>query len=104
MVINKIITIIAQFVLGLVAVMLVYFAGIGNGWELIAMPIACTIAALLGGRLTGNAITTRLAIGVLIGSAIGAAFLLIPIAWGFIGMLMPVVGAMIGYQLMARSI
>ncbi len=99
---NKIITIIAQFILGLIAVLIVYFAGIGNGWELLAMPIGCTIAALLGGRLTGDTMTTQSTIAALVGSGIGAAILLIPIAWGFVGVLLPVIGAVVGYQIANR--
>lgn len=101
---NKIGTILAQLVFGFVAVMLVYFAGVGNGWELIAMPIACTVAALIGGRLTGDSTALgKLAIGALIGSAIGAVILLIPIAWGFAGVLLPVIGAIGGYFIVSQQ-
>lgn len=95
---ENITTIIAQLILGFIAVMIVYFAGIGNGWEIVAMPIGCTVAALVGGLLTGRALTTRVAIGTLVGSGLVAALLLIPIAWGFAGVLLPIVGAILGFH------
>ncbi|MEM7127293.1 MAG: hypothetical protein AAF702_13255 [Chloroflexota bacterium] len=105
--IQTIVTIFLQLILGMMATVGVYFSGIGNGWELVAFPIVhslvvCLVGALIE-RLWGgeNPPLLRLFLGALVLSAIGAALLLIPRAWGFQGVLMPLVGAIIGYQVMS---
>ena len=102
------ITILVQLVVGVIATMGIYISGIGNGWELVAFPIVHAIVVCVVGivihRMGGgdHLPLPRIFIGTLIGGAIGSAFLLIPIAWGFQGVLLPLVAAVTGYQLAVR--
>ena len=93
--------------IGLIVPIAVYVSGIGNGWELAAFAVGYALVVELIGwlsvRLTGRdaPALTRLLTSVLIGRAIGSALLLVPIAWGVAGMFVPLVGAIIGYQVAA---
>ena len=105
---QKIVTIVAQLIVGIIATFAIYFIGIGNGWELVAFAIVDAIVITIVGVLVQQQMGgtpppfLKLFIGALIFSAIGAALLLIPIAWGFQGTLLPIVGAIIGYHFAAR--
>ena len=103
---QRLVTIVAQFVFCWVIAILSYVAlSIGNGWELIILPLLFAIVVVFigwaAGRLFGNplSVTPMRFAGALILSILGAAILNIPGAWGFQGLLFPIFGAMIGYQL-----
>lgn len=103
---QRIVTIVAQLVFCWVIAILSYIAlPIGNGWELIVLPLLFAIEVVFigwaAGRLFGNplTVTPMLFVGALILSILGAAVLNIPRAWGFQGLLFPIVGAILGYQL-----
>lgn len=82
---------------------------VGNGWELIVLPILFTLECLLIGWFVGQIfnnppkITPMLFIVTLALSGLGAAILNIPGAWGFQGLFFPIAGAVVGYQLVARA-
>ncbi|MBI3255793.1 MAG: hypothetical protein HYZ63_02380 [Candidatus Andersenbacteria bacterium] len=97
---KKIIAVVLQvilaWVLGFIAP---YTMGIGNGWELVAIPIGMAAGVWIGGALAYGFTWPRL-IKALTGAAIGSAILAIPgLAVGFIGILLPFAGAMIGFYL-----
>ena len=81
-----------------------YGLGIGNGWELVAIAIGNTlgiwgigvVAAKLRGRLVTHEAIISL-IGTLVGALIGVLTILITPAIGFIQLLYPLIGALIGY-------
>ena len=87
---------IAAYLLG---VMLPYFGGIGNGFELLVIPFGMAAGVLLGGWFIARP-TSRLLLATLTGAYLGVVPLLIPgIAWGFQGILLPFAGTMSGFYL-----
>lgn len=97
---KKTLTIVAQiilsYVLGFIAP---YTLGIGNGLELIAIPIAMALGVCLAGTIV-YPLTWQKFVASLIGAAIGAAILSIPnVAFGFAGLLLPFIGAMVGFYI-----
>ena len=104
-VIFRIVIIFLQLFIGLLlGWMPAYGLGIGNGWELVAIAIGNTfgiwgigvIAAMLRGRLVTHEAIISL-IGTLVGALVGVLLILITPAIGFIQLLYPLVGALIGY-------
>lgn len=109
-----IVVILLQFVAGqLLGFVTAYALGVGNGWELVVIPVGNTlgvwsvgaIATRVRGAFTARQSIMRL-IGTAIGSAIGVAAILLTPAIGFVQVLFPLAGAMLGYYLatMARQI
>lgn len=102
---RALITIILQFVIGLFVPVAVYAAGIGNSWELVAFAIGYALVVSAIGWIVARLMSgetpslVRVFVGALIGGALGAALLLIPVAWGFAGVLLPLLGAIAGYHL-----
>ena len=94
-----------QFLTGLLVPIVVYIAGIGDGWELIAFAVGgavvVTLVGLAFGRLFAPSAAPKIALffGALLGGLIASLLLLVPRAWGFAGMLLPVAGCVIGYHL-----
>jgi hypothetical protein len=94
-----------QFAAGqILAFALTVGLGLGNGAELVALPLGSTLgvwgvgqlAARWGAPARGSA-QTRL-ISTAIGSAIGAVILALPgVAFGFAGLLLPLAAALLGY-------
>lgn len=106
---KQLFTISVQFISGLIVPIAVYAAGIGNGWELAAFAIGYAlvvsgvgwiVARLMGGETPPF---LRVFVGALIGGAAGALLLLIPLVWGFAGLLLPLLGAIVGYHVATRS-
>ncbi len=89
----------AAWTLGFVGV---YALGIGNGWEVLAIPLGMALGVwgigALGCRAARN--PRRLARTVL-GAAIGAALMVTVFSgqFGFAGLLLPLAGAYAGYWL-----
>ena len=86
-----------------------YFGGIGNGLELIAIPIGVALGVWLGGWFVMEgrpSIRLRLKrvkrlVATLIGAGVATLPLAIPgVVFGFAGLLLPLVGAMIGFYVM----
>ena len=85
-----------------------YGLGIGNGWELVAIAIGNTLgiwgigvlAATLRGRFVTHQAIISL-IGTLVGALIGVLIILITPAIGFIQLLYPLIGALVGYYVAA---
>ena len=101
------VVILLQFVAGqLLGFTSAYALGIGNGWELVVIPVGNTlgvwsvgaIAARLRGTFTPRQSIIRL-IGTSIGSAIGVAAILLTPPIGFVQVLFPLAGAILGYYL-----
>jgi len=97
---KKIIAVVLQVILGYALGFIAPYAiGIGNGWELLAVPIGMAAGVWVGGALAYGFILPRL-IKTLVGVAIGATILAIPgLAVGFAGILFPFAGAMLGYYI-----
>ncbi|MEZ4866133.1 MAG: hypothetical protein R3C14_32755 [Caldilineaceae bacterium] len=82
--------------------------GVGNGWELVVLPLGNALgvwgvgalAAWLRGQLVARAYGQRL-IGTLIGSAAGVGLILLTPPFGFAQLLFPLGGAFLGYYLAA---
>ena len=103
---QKAVIIVVQIVLGwIVGFVTVSAIGLGNGAELVGFPAVFSLVVwavgLLGARVTSDEVSQPMMrlIGTFVVSAVGAAILLIPGAWGFQGLLMPLVGAVAGYHL-----
>ena len=104
--------IVAMLILQLVAGHLLGFGvayglAIGNGWELVVIPLGNALGIWLVG-LAGRWITERRRprdggqrlVATLVGSGAGAAILAVPrVAFGFEGLLLPLAGGMAGYYL-----
>jgi hypothetical protein len=84
-------------------------AGVGNGWELLVMPVG-NIAAIfgigalalrLGGEVRARPYVIRL-VGTAVGSFLGVILILVTPATGFNQVLYPLLGAMLGYYLLPR--
>jgi hypothetical protein len=111
--VNTLITIVIillQFIAGqFLGFTSAYALGVGNGWELVVIPVGNTlgvwgvgaIAARLRGTFTARQYNVRL-LGTAIGSAIGVAAILLTPAIGFVQVLFPLAGAMLGYYLAPR--
>lgn len=97
---KKILTIIVQIVLSYVLGFIAPYAlGIGNGLELIAIPIGMALGVCLAGMIA-YPLNWKKFLASLIGAGIGSAILSIPnVAFGFAGLLMPFIGAMAGFYL-----
>ncbi len=106
-VIITILIIVGQIILGyLLGFILSYFAGIGNGWELISMPIGYTIGVwgvgALVAKLRNHFDRSHYAIrfwGTAVCAAIGTAIILLTPPTGMTQILYPFFGAMIGFYL-----
>ena len=110
---NIIITIVVlvfQFIVGFVLGVGVAFAlGVGNGWELVVIPLGSTIggwgigaiASALRSTFEKRLYLARL-IGAAAGSAIGVVVILITPATGYGQVLYPLGGALLGYYLTPR--
>ena len=96
--IKNVLTIIVQFIAACILGFTVpWNLGIGNGLELIAIPIGMALGVWLAGLIAYPA-NKKQFIFALLGAAIGAVILAIPnIAFGFIGILLPLIGAFAGY-------
>jgi hypothetical protein len=100
-----IITIPFQIIIGhILAFFGTYALNIGNGWELIIWPFWITVGVWGTGTLTAK-LTKRFnkkqytlkLIGTAIGSGIGVILILITPAIGFIQLIFPLIGALIGF-------
>lgn len=105
----KIIVTLAVIVLQLIAGHLLGFglamgAGVGNGWELLVLPLGNTLgvwgvgalAVRLRGAFAAQRIWLRL-IGTAVGSTIGVGVILLTPPLGYGQVLFPLVGAVLGY-------
>ena len=99
-----------QFVVGLILGFSVAFAlGIGDGWELVVIPLGNTIgvwgigaiASALRSTFEKRPYLVRL-IGTAVGSVIGVVVILITPAIGYGQVVYPLVGALLGYYLSPR--
>lgn len=85
--------------------------GVGNGWELIVIPLGNVIgvwgvgavAAKLQGAYVSRQMLVRLA-GTAVFAIIGVLLILITPAFGFSQLLFPLIGALLGYYLAPRLI
>ncbi len=109
-IIITIVVIVLQSVVGqILGFGIAYAFRAGNGWELVVMAIGNTlgvwsvgaIVAALRGDLTARPYRTRL-ISAAVGSAIGVAIILITPAVGYIQVIFPLVGALLGFYLSSR--
>ena len=91
-------TLISQFFLSyFLGFMLPYFSGIGNGLELIVIPIGMALGIVIAGRIQYPFSLKSISV-TLLGSFIGALPLMIPgIALGFIGIIIPFLGGLIAF-------
>ncbi len=105
-----IVVIMLQFVVGQILGFSVAFVfQVGNGWELLVMPIGNTlgvwsvgaIASALGGTFSARPYGARL-LATAVGSAIGVVIILITPATGYVQILYPLVGALLGFYLSSR--
>ena len=105
-IIRSFIILIVQLVLGYILQIGVYFVGIGNGLEMIALPVVSTLAVWGAGvAMTRRSSTLSGSLSVLarlITTGLGSAFavwLIIRIgAVGFVGIFaLPLLGALFGY-------
>ncbi len=105
-----IVVIVLQLIIGqILGFGLANALGVGNGWELVVIPIGNTLgvwgigafAAKLRKTFVMREYWGRL-IGAAIGSAIGTAVILLTPASGFVQILYPLAGAMLGYYLVHR--
>ena len=84
-------------------------AGVGNGWELLVIPLGNTVgiftvgalALRLGGETRTRPYGLRLA-GTAVGSLLGVILILITPATGYNQVLYPLLGALLGYYLLPR--
>jgi hypothetical protein len=82
---------------------------VGNGWELVVVPIGNTlgvwgigaVAARLRNGFAARPYGIRL-IGTIIGSAIGVGIILLTPPMGFVELLFPLLGALLGFYLSSR--
>jgi hypothetical protein len=82
---------------------------VGNGWELAVIPLGNTLgiwgigalAAWFRGGFAARPYGIRL-IGTVIGSAVGVAIILITPPMGFVELLFPLLGALLGFYLSSR--
>jgi hypothetical protein len=102
--------IVLQSVVGQILGFGIAFAfGVGNGWELVVIPIGNTlgvwgigaIVAALRGTFATRPYGARL-IGTAVGSAIGVVIILITPAIGYAQVVYPLVGALLGFYLSPR--
>ena len=102
--------ILLQFVAGqLLGFTSAYALGVGNGWELVVIPVGNTlgvwgvgaIAARLRGTFTARQYNVRL-LGTSIGSAIGIVTILLTPAIGFVQVFYLLAGAVLGFYLAPR--
>ena len=103
----SLVVIVLQFLAGqLLGFGIAFAAGVGNGWELVAIPIGNTLGVWGVGALAARVrktynnreYTSRL-IGAALGSALGIGAILITTATGFGQLLYPLVAAIVGYYL-----
>ena len=96
--IKNVLTVIVQFIAAWILGFAVpWFLGIANGLELIAIPIGMALGVWLAGLIAYPANKKQFIFALLV-AAIGAVILAIPnIAFGFIGLLLPLIGAFAGY-------
>ncbi|MCB0005846.1 MAG: hypothetical protein KDE09_23295 [Anaerolineales bacterium] len=111
---NKLITIgvvLIQAVVGqILGFGLAFALGIGNGWELVIMPVGNIvgvwgvgmIAAKLHGAYAAKPFQARL-VGTALGSVIGVVILLVTPAIGYVQVLFPLLGALLGFYLSVRT-
>ncbi len=106
-----IVVILLQFVTGQILGFGVAFAfKVGNGWELVVMPIGNTLgvwgvgalAAAVRSTFSARPYAARL-LGTAVGSAIGVVIILITPAIGYTQILFPLVGALLGFYLLSRN-
>jgi len=84
-------------------------AGVGNGWELLVIPVGNTLgvfgvgalALRLGGEVRARPYGIRLA-GTAVGSLLGVILILVTPATGYNQVLYPLLGALLGYYLLPR--
>ena len=101
---------IVQFILGqLLGFGGAMAAGVGNGWELLVIPLGNTIGVFGIGavamRLSGETRAKTYGIhltGTAIGSLLGVLLILVTPATGYNQVLYPLLGALLGYYLLAR--
>ena len=105
----RIVIILLQLFIGLLLGWFPAFVlGIGNGWELVAIAIGNTLG-VWGIGVAGAAMRKRFEnhqaimslIGALVGSLVGVLVILITPAIGFIQLLYPLVGALVGFYVAA---
>jgi hypothetical protein len=104
--IRSVIALVIQVVLGYVLGFGIYALGIGNGLELVALPLISTLvvwgvgfffAKQLASKQDSGSLVTGL-VTTLLGSAVGVWLILQIGAVGFIGMFtLPLLGALFGY-------
>ena len=106
------ITILFQIIIGhLLAFFGTYALGIGNGWELIIWPFWITVGVWTTGTLISK-LTKKFKkkeyllklIGTAIGSGIGVILILITPAIGFIQLIFPLIGSLIGFYFPIRKL
>jgi hypothetical protein len=105
----QIIITVVVIVLQLIAGQLLGFGlamglGVGNGWELLVIPLGNTlgvwVVGALAARLRGTFVLRRdglRLLGAAVGSAIGVGLILLTPPWGFGQLLFPLLGALVGY-------
>jgi hypothetical protein len=110
---NKLVTIVViviqLFVGQILGFSLLFALGIGNGWELMAIPIAMTIgvwgvgalAAKLRGNFVSREYVVRLA-GTAVAAALGIGLILMTPATGYNQLLYPLFGALLGFYIAPR--
>ncbi len=106
----SIVVVVLQYVAGqILGFGVAYAFQAGNGWELVVMPIGNTlgvwgvgaIASALRGTFSARPYGARL-LGTAVGSAIGVVIILITPATGYVQILYPLVGALLGFYLSPR--
>ncbi len=104
---QKIVTLVTQFIFSWIIGTVSFIAvPIGNGWELVSLPIFFSIGVCAAGWLVARlfknpiSLTPTIFLWTLLFSGLGSAILMIPRAWGLQGLLLPILGAMAGYHLM----
>lgn len=83
--------------------------GVGNGWELVVMTVGNTIGvwsveairAKLHGTFSTKTYERRL-LATAIGSALGAGIILVTPAIGYVQILFPLIGALLGFYGLSR--
>lgn len=109
-IIKTISVMVIQFILGqLLGFGGAMAAGVGNGWELLVIPLGNTIGVFgigaLALRLSGETRVKTYGIhlaGTAIGSLLGVLLILVTPATGYNQILYPLLGALLGYYLLAR--
>jgi uncharacterized membrane protein YesL len=96
-----IIQLISAYILGVVGAMVL---GIGNGWELVYFAVAYSLGVWGVGSLATRAFKREFArenlmrlVSTLVGSALGVLLIVITPAAGFIQIVYPLIGALVGY-------